>query len=214
MMEREPAEATPAHIQAPFASSHSPFPACARTTTQLNKLTGWRIRGVPAGPIVALAPPHNRASRSIRPEIHGAQPQWPGSQGEAQALLARLRLAPRFHGLPDRALAARILRALLRLHGPLPRRGLAALGCGRAAVGRGDAWTWRAYGDVGTRDPGVPRNLGRRLAEEVGARGHLPRSLRQRGRLARHPAQRCDPAGGLSGSPDQGRARDRGSAFL
>ena len=64
-----------------------------------------------------------------------------------------------------------------------------------------------ARADAGAGDPGVPRDLGRRLAEEVGARGHLPRPLRQRGRLARHPAQRLDPARPVSRSPDQGGAR-------
>ena len=69
-------------------------------------------------------------------------------------------------------------------------------------------------GHAGARDPGLPRNLRRRLAEEIRARRHLPRPLRQRGRLARHPAQRRDSAGRLSRPPDQGGARDRRPALL
>ena len=67
---------------------------------------------------------------------------------------------------------------------------------------------------AGAGDPGVPRDLGRRLAEEVRARGHLPRPLRQRGRLARHQAQRLDPARRVPRPPDQGDARDRRPALL
>jgi hypothetical protein len=37
------------------------------------------------------------------------------------------------------------------------------------------------------RHTGIPRDLGRRVAEEVGTSGDLPRPLRQRGRHPRHP---------------------------
>ena len=128
--------------------------------TDLNKLTGLADLGA-RRPYFGPAPPHNRGRRGIRPETPLARPVQPGSQGEAQALPARLRLAARFDGLPRRALAARILRALLRLHGPVPCRGLAALGRGRAAVRRRDARPRRPDRHAGARHPGVPRNLRR-----------------------------------------------------
>ena len=72
----------------------------------------------------------------------------------------------------------------------------------------------RARRHAGAGDPGVPRDLGRGLAEEVRARRHLPRPLRQRGRLARHQAQRLDPARRVSRPPDQGDARHRRPPLL
>src|SRR5205807_1400052 len=79
-----------------------------RNRLEVNRLAGWRIRG-PAGPIFVPAPPHNAtlAGTSAGDE-KGERPVWPEFQIEAQALPARLRLASRFDGLPDRALAARI----------------------------------------------------------------------------------------------------------
>ncbi len=77
-----------------------------------------------------------------------------------------------------------------------------------------DARHRRPDADAGARDPGLPRDLRRRLAEEVRARRHLPRPLRQRDRPARHPAQRRDPARRVPRPPDQGGARHRGPALL
>ena len=79
---------------------------------------------------------------------------------------------------------ARELRALLHLHGPLPRRRLAALAAIEPLSEGATLGTAGARADAGARDAGVPRDLGRRLAEEVRARGHLPRPLRQRDRHA------------------------------
>ena len=62
--------------------------------------------------------------------------------------------------------------------------------------------------------PGVPRDLGRGLAEEIRSRGHLPRPLRQRGRQPRHQAQRFGAARRNARPSDQGGAGDRGPALL
>ena len=67
---------------------------------------------------------------------------------------------------------------------------------------------------AGARHSGLPRDLGRRLAEEVRARRHLPRPLRQRGRHPRHPAQRFGAARPVSRPPDQGGARHRRPPLL
>src|SRR6266576_621254 len=131
----------------------------SRNGVEVNKLTGSADSSA-AGRISALRPLHFRRGR---PENVVARPECPGIQVEAETFSARFRLAPRFHRLPRGALAARILRALLRLHGPLPCRGLAPLGAGRAVLRRRDTWSRRHDGHAGARDPGVPRNLGRGL---------------------------------------------------
>ena len=119
-----------------------------------------------------------------------------------------------FRPLSRAPLGPRALRALHRFHGPLPRRRRAALVPGRADLGRNDARRRRARARARARDPGVPRDLGRGLAQGLAARGYVPRSLRQRNRLARHPPQRRDPARRVSRSPDQGGARHRRPALL
>ena len=67
---------------------------------------------------------------------------------------------------------------------------------------------------LAARPPRVPRNVRRRLAEEIRPRGHLPRPLRQRGRQPRHQAQRFRAARGHARPSDQGDAGDRGPALL
>ena len=62
--------------------------------------------------------------------------------------------------------------------------------------------------------PGLPRDRGRGLAEEVRPRRHLPRPLRQRDRQPRHQALRRDPARRVAGQSDQGDARHRGPPLL
>ena len=89
------------------------------------------------------------------------------------------------------------------------RRWLAEL-----TVGGSDAGHRRHAPDAGARAAGVPDDVGRRLAEEVGPRGHVPRPLRQRDRAPRHPAQRLVPARRVPGLADQGGARDRGPSLL
>src|ERR1043166_5950024 len=117
--EREMAEFTIARV--------SPLAPVAETARQVNRLTGWRIRGRPPALLSPRRRRIRRANRGTGRSHKVARRQWPEFQGEAQALPARLRLAPRFDGLPDRALVARILRAFLRLHGPVPCGGLAPL---------------------------------------------------------------------------------------
>ena len=65
-----------------------------------------------------------------------------------------------------RALGPRALRALHRVHGPLPCRRLAALVPGRAGLGGLDLGTVGADRDARARDPGLPRDLRRGLAED------------------------------------------------
>jgi len=67
--------------------------------------------------------------------------------------------------------------------------------------------------DAGACGAGVPRNLRRRLAEEIRPRGVVPRPLRQPDRQPRHQAQRLDSAGRFSGQSDQGDAGHRGRRF-
>src|SRR2546429_6052277 len=137
----------------------------SRNGVGVNKLTGSADSSA-AGRISALRPLHFRRGR---PENVVARPECPGIEVEAETLSARFRLAPGFHRLPRGALAARILRALLRLHGPLPCRGLAPLDPGRATLRGRDARPRRAHRHAGARGAGVPRNLRRGLAGEVRA---------------------------------------------
>ena len=81
-------------------------------------------------------------------------------------------------------LGPRAVRALLRFHGPLPCRRLAALVLVEPLSEGATLGSGGLVADAGARHPRLPRNLRRRLAEEVRARGHLPRPLRQRGRHA------------------------------
>src|SRR5256714_7097549 len=132
----------------------------SRNGVEVNKLTGSADSSA-AGRISALPPLHFRRGR---PENVVARPECPGIQVEAKTLPARFRLAPGFHRLPRGALAARILRALLRLHGPLPCRGLAPLDPGRATLRGRDARPRRAPRYAGARGARAPPNPGRALA--------------------------------------------------
>ena len=78
----------------------------------------------------------------------------------------------------------------------------------------GDARHRRPLAHAGARPSRVSRDLGRRLAEEIRSRGHLPRPLRQRDRQPRHQAQRFGAARRNARQSDQGGAGDRGSALL
>ena len=91
---------------------------------------------------------------------------------------------------------------------------MAALADRRAAVGGRNLGHRRPDADAGAGHPVVSRNLGRELAEEIRARGHVSRPLRQRDRQPRHQAQRFRPARGYARPSDQGDARDRGPALL
>ena len=124
------------------------------------------------------------------------------------------RRAHRFHAVLLRQGRARTLRAVLDLHGPLLCRPLEALGVHRTAVGSRHHRARRAHSDAGARGARVPRNLRRRLAEEIRSRGVVPRPLRQSDRQPRHQAQRLDPAGRFSGQSDQGDARHRRPPLL
>ena len=135
-------------------------------------------------------------------------------EAEAPALPAGFRRALRQFPVPVRALVARDLGAVLHVHGPLPHRRLAALGVHRAAVGGRHHGRRRLRRDAGARAARVPRDRRRRLAEEVRARGDIPRPLRQRDRQPRHQAQRFHPAVGFPRRADQGDARDRRPPLL
>ncbi len=138
----------------------------------------------------------------------------PGFVARIKNYLLDLDASLDFGAVPRLPAGARGVRALPRLHGPLPYRGMAALAHRRAAVGSGHHGPRRPRADAGARRPGVPRDLRRGLAEEVRARGDLPRPLRQRGRQPRHQAQPFGPAQRVARPPDQGGARHRGPALL
>ncbi len=162
----------------------------------------------PKGARGAACPTRGGVARAL------SRSEQEGLEAEAEALPARFRRALRQLSVPGRALVARDLGAVLHVHGPLPHRRLAALGVRRALIGGRHHGRRRLRRAAGAGAVGVPRDRRRRLAEEVGAGGHVPRPLRQRNRQPRHQAQRFDPAVGVPGFADQGDARDRGPAVL
>ena len=197
-----------------------------RAIFPLNPFTLWQSRhgtpphdGLKVNPKVKPPPGGPRGQRSACPTRGGvaralSRSEQEGVEAEAEALPAGFRRALRQLSVPGRALVARDLGAVLHVHGPLPHRRLAALGVRRALIGGRHHGRRRLRRAAGAGAVGVPRDRRRRLAEEVRARGHLPRPLRQRDRQPRHQAQRFDPAVGVPRRADQGDARDRGPALL
>src|SRR5216683_3542266 len=136
----------------------------------------WVCRNIPAR---RLSGAHLVPERCELTKGPGAPERITRMEAKNPALAAGFRCAHRLHPVLLRQGRARTLRAVFDLHGPLLCRPLETLGIHRTGVRSRHHRARRPDHDAGAGGAGISRNRRRRLAEEIRARGNVPRPLRQ-----------------------------------